>query len=312
MRSTTAGVLAAVAVSLTPGLASSAAAQEAPGAAASPPPSASVKAEAAPGAKIEDVTNTEPRLEIGISPYIWLPSLTGSITAAGQKADVNATFFDILGDTETVFGLMGAIDFKYDRAVFQIDASWMYAKVEDQEAVGLASRGTLSADLKSNMTWLEFFGGYRFIDERLDRDLESTRRFYLDGIVGGRVTFLDMEDTLTASAVVTLPDGTVLNPGESRTYKPSETWFDPFVGLRMGLDFAPGWSLIVRGDVGGFDVGSDFSWQAAGLVGYRWYHKDWSMALFGGFRALGQDYTNGNFIWDVTTYGPLIGMEFAF
>ena len=36
------------------------------------------------------------------------------------------------------------------------------------------------------------------------------------------------------------------------------------------------------------------------------------LAAFGGFRALGQDYTDGGFQWDVITYGPIIGAQFSF
>ena len=39
----------------------------------------------------------------------------------------------------------------------------------------------------------------------------------------------------------------------------SVDWVDPFVGARLRQLLAPGQNLTLRGDVGGFDVGSDFT-----------------------------------------------------
>ncbi len=39
-------------------------------------------------------------------------------------------------------------------------------------------------------------------------------------------------------------------------------WVDPFRGMMWKQPIAPGQSLVVRGDIGGLGVGSNFSWQA--------------------------------------------------
>ena len=41
-------------------------------------------------------------------------------------------------------------------------------------------------------------------------------------------------------------------------------WVDPFVGLRVRHQLSPGSELQFLGDVGGFGVGSDFTWQLFG------------------------------------------------
>jgi hypothetical protein len=48
----------------------------------------------------------------------------------------------------------------------------------------------------------------------------------------------------------------------------SVDWLDPVVGARVRYAVAPGHELFLRGDIGGFGVGSDFSWQAAGGYGF--------------------------------------------
>lgn len=260
-------------------------------------------AEAIPAAK-------DDRFHIAVTPYVWLPSLNGSVTVKGVKTDVDASFFDILSDSERVFGLMGAVDASYDRFVFQVNAAWMTSEVDDQEAG--PRDGTLKADASMDSTWLEFFGGYRFVDHKLDEDPASKRRFSLDGFVGGRVTWLDTDVTLKASADFTLPDGSVLGRDASRDLSGSKEWIEPFFGARAAMDLTENWVGMVRGDIGGFGAGSQFAWQAVAGVGYRWHYETWNFALFGGYRALGQDYEDGQFEWDMIVHGPIIGMEFSF
>ena len=89
-------------------------------------------------------------------------------------------------------------------------------------------------------------------------------------------------------------------------------WTDPIIGLRYGYDITPQWSLRMFGDIGGFGVGSDFTWQGAVLVNYQ----AWQNVVFvAGYRALGADYESGgtnNFTYDAITHGPLIGLDIRF
>jgi hypothetical protein len=41
------------------------------------------------------------------------------------------------------------------------------------------------------------------------------------------------------------------------------------IGLSAGIDITKHWALTVEGDIGGFGVGSDFTWNALGLISYR-------------------------------------------
>ena len=42
----------------------------------------------------------------------------------------------------------------------------------------------------------------------------------------------------------------------------SVDWVDPVVGGRIRYNLVPGQDFILRGDVGGFGVGSQFTWNA--------------------------------------------------
>ena len=72
------------------------------------------------------------------------------------------------------------------------------------------------------------------------------------------------------------------------------------------------------GDVGGFGVGSDFTWGAMGTIGYnfRLFSEKNNARAAVGYRAIYQDYTDGSgddkFKWDVTYHGPILGLVIEF
>ena len=76
------------------------------------------------------------------------------------------------------------------------------------------------------------------------------------------------------------------------------------------------WFVVGRGDIGGFGVASDFSWEALGGIGYE--VKDW-FALSVQYLALGVDYDNGAapgaadfFSYNTIAHGPRLGFIFKF
>lgn len=252
-----------------------------------------------------------PKLECTIAPYIWLTSFTGDLTIRGINFDVDASFFDIVDNTETVLGLMGAVDLVYDKWVFQFSGAWTTAEVERTRS--LNPNLNVSGDLRVDTTWLELFGGYRFIDQPMSDKPEDHRRWRLDGFVGGRLSIIDAEASISSNVFVTLPDGSTIEAGRTRRRDMSESWLEPFLGARFGADLSEHWRTEIRGDVGGFGIdGSDFSWQAAAVIGYRWDFSNWSLTAFGGYRALSQDFSDGGFGWDMIVHGPIIGVGFSF
>ena len=81
----------------------------------------------------------------------------------------------------------------------------------------------------------------------------------------------------------------------------------------MRLKLSDKFSLSLRGDVGGFDVGSQFTYDAIGFVGYDISRVT---SIWLGYRVLGVNYESGSgfskFKYDVTMYGPGLGVAFRF
>jgi hypothetical protein len=89
-------------------------------------------------------------------------------------------------------------------------------------------------------------------------------------------------------------------------------WVDPFVGFRVRHALAPGSELQFLGDIGGFGIGSDLTWQLFAGYGFDF----WQSNLHGviGYRALAVDYTNDSNAnrnnLDLILHGPVVGLSF--
>jgi len=93
----------------------------------------------------------------------------------------------------------------------------------------------------------------------------------------------------------------------------TQSWVDPYLGVRLTLPREDKWRFGFNGFIGGFGVGSDFAWQVFPNLGYRFNNL---FELSGGYRAIYMDYKNGSgneeFTYKLTTYGPQLGGMFHF
>ena len=90
-------------------------------------------------------------------------------------------------------------------------------------------------------------------------------------------------------------------------------WIDPLVGLHYTLPFAGKWTYSLRGDVGGFGVGSDLTWQV--LTAFRRQNTE-RFGWFVGYRIVAYDYEKGSGAdlqrYDLTQQGPMAGINISF
>jgi hypothetical protein len=138
----------------------------------------------------------------------------------------------------------------------------------------------------------------------------------LDFYAGGRYWHQDLK--VSADLALT-PDagGLDINGDRAIARSGSVDWVDPFVGLRLRYKPAIDQELVLRGDVGGFGAGSDFSWQVVGT--FQWYACSfWGMDYdaWVGYRALSVDYSKGSginrFELDDIQHGPVVGVSSKF
>lgn len=98
-----------------------------------------------------------------------------------------------------------------------------------------------------------------------------------------------------------------------RTASTGASWIDPLFGLHYSLPISDAWRMNLRGDIGGFGVGSDLSYQV--LANLRWQANDTVGVVFG-YRLIAFDYEDGKERtyehYDLTEQGPLVGVTVSF
>ena len=100
-----------------------------------------------------------------------------------------------------------------------------------------------------------------------------------------------------------------LNKSLSQTKSKDDFWFDPYVGLRGRYNFNKTYYTAVRGEIGGFGVGADLMWEVEGVVGINLTRSIFTEI---GYRALGGNFEDRDFRFDVVMHGPQITTGITF
>lgn len=283
---------------------------------------------AAQQATVEPATETAQTVEAAADPdpwrlqgtlYGWAIGVAGNVTARGQTVDVNATFPQIMQKSDSIAAFMGNVEASKGRVGVYGDFVW--AKLGfDRSLVsyrnpvpGLQLSATTNTALTTALTVLEAGGFYEF--GRWQHGGGSATS--LDGILGFRYWNIANEIDLNIIGAVNVP---ALGLEFGRTFSVARAngvdWVDPVLGLRLRHQFTPSQQVMLRGDVGGFGFGSQFTWQAAAVYSYNWQFSGYALAALVGYRALGVTYSEG---WGLSTagidavfHGPLIGASLRF
>jgi hypothetical protein len=244
---------------------------------------------AAPAAgQSPDIAPTGDRWVFTVAPYLWVASMDGHAAVGGIKSDVDVPAQDVLKDLS--FGAMLAVDVQKGR--FGVGVNGLFARVSPDSEVG-----NIKIDATSDSAQLAVLPFYRLVEWQYGVSSSGQPlRLVVAPEAGFRYTYLRTE----------------LEIRGGRTVDGSESWVDPLIGSRIGLDLTDRWAIIGEGNFGGFGVGSDFTWNAQAYVGYQFSLFGRPTTLLLGYRALYQDYHHRNFEWDVTMHGPVIGTAIRF
>jgi hypothetical protein len=221
-----------------------------------------------------------------VEPYMMFPNMNGSTgVAALPLVDVNASASDIFSKLK-----MGAMLFlEASNGNWSVNSDLLFMNLEQHATpstilnsgkVNAKQLGWELAGLKRVTPWLEF--GIGALLNSLEMDLNISRNQ-----VGG---------------------GTLSQSGNQ-----SKTWLDPMLIARLNTPANKKFIGQFRGEVGGFGIGSDFSWQVQAIAGYRFSKL---FDLTAGYRAIGLDYNAGDgaktFVYDMVTFGPMLRFGFSF
>jgi opacity protein-like surface antigen len=218
-----------------------------------------------------------------IAPYLWGSGMSGTTGVGDLAVETNMSFSDILDNLE--FGFMGAYRATKDRYSIMFDGLYM-----GLGATQKGPNGILKSDMDMDQLGLEGDVGYALND-----------RFTIFG--GLRFTDLEAKVKITSSGPL----------GGEVSAKLKQSWVDPVIGAYYTWPLSDKWSTTLRGDIGGFGVGSDFAWQ--GIATLRWQVSPRTGVVVA-YRYLDVDYESGKgddyFKYDMAVSGPAMGVVFTF
>ena len=224
--------------------------------------------------------------EFNIIPYALFPYIDGDTTTGrAEDTDVDVGPDDIFDSLESG-GMIYAEAFHESG----FGASLSYA-IMDLEDDGSGPSGFTRAEVD---IYQGIFEGYLYYRT-------ETKTGPMDVFGGIRHWDIDVDLDYTGSI-------------NSESYDSGDDWVDPIVGIRWMPQVSDNWALTLRGDIGGFGAGSDFTWNVQS--GAVWAFAE-SMSLVVQYRALSVDYcegtkgTSGRFCYDTITHGPAIGVAFS-
>jgi len=262
--------------------------------------------------------------QFSFTPYGWMININGDITARGNTVSVNENFFQIVDKSDSLAAFMGYFEARKGKLGVFADVIWLDLGFSGRinakgspfarfPRVVVSVAGNAQANYQSTIiqsgvayevahwqnapgsyTALDLLGGARYWNEEVSLSVNVTGTLAVD--------FKRLGLNLKRSRGIAVANGGTLE------------WVDPVVGARVRHQIAPGKELRVRGDIGGFGAGSDFSWQAAANYGFQTRCFGIPLNLAIGYRALYVDYSEsgpfGKNGLDLLQHGPMMGVSF--
>lgn len=226
--------------------------------------------------------------EFLFEPYVLFSSINGDAKVGRTSGvDVDVNFNDILDVLD--IGYMGHGEVFYKNS-WGLILDYGYMSLNDD--ITIAAGGII--DVKAEQSVFEAFLAKRFSN--------AFRNF--DIFAGIRAWDNKIKITVTPA----------IWPGTAST-QIDESWVDAIIGARYFLSLSEKWTIMYRGDIGGFGLESDFTATVDARI---MYNITDSIILDVGYKALWVDYesgtanTKGHFVYDTMTHGPLIGLIFKF
>lgn len=232
-------------------------------------------------APIPQASSSPDKWEFSIAPYFFLAGLDGTVGVSGQRAEVNATFRDLFRNLD--FAVMGQFEARKGNWSFLGDV--MYMSLSGEKVTPSPFFSDLAVEVKELI--VEPSVAYRVV---------KAERGTVDVLGGVRIWHVNAHLTFQPR-ILPLVD-----------VEGSKNWADPIVGARGVAKLSPRVFAMGRFDVGGFGVGSDFTGQVFGGVGFQVKPK---IALIGGYRYLRADYFNEGFIFKTAMSGIMLGAKFG-
>ena len=219
--------------------------------------------------------------DVDVAVYGWAAGLDGTLAVGEREAAVEVTSNELLK----------ALDFAFMTGFAATSDRWVIDGVFDFADLG--------RDVE--LVTIQAFPG---VDPNVSLDAKQT---IVHGSLGYRVT--DNVDLLGGFRGYYLSSSIDANVGQIAST--SVGWVDPIVGARYRRALGEKWRIGLRGDVGGFGVGSEFAWYVNAFASRQFTDL---VALTFGYRVWDFERQGDQEIveFDATLAGGAIGLTFSF
>ena len=212
-----------------------------------------------------------------IAPYVFVPSIHGTVGALGHNASVHVTGSEIFSNFNG--GLAGYVEARKNRLVIPVDFFW--ARLGTTQGFPLNDFGQTSIRFLQTQTILTPKVGYRIVD---------MEHFKIDALIGFRYWH----------------EGLTITPRPANIpFYGSANWVDAVAGGKFEIPFSSKFWITAGGDAGG--GGASLDYQGVGTINIQ------PKPLFGfylGYRYLYADYSGPKtFLFNVAQSGPILGLN---
>ena len=272
-----------------------------------------------PASAQQAVSDPEP-WRFNFAGYAWLMSVSGNVTARNQTVDTNASFVDLVQKSDSLGGLMGYFEADKGRAGMYADLVFTKLGFGASQTNYRNPIGGLKITTTANaaLTYQLFVAEVGAVFEIHKWSWSETSATALDVLGGFRYWNNSVAASFDVSTNVDLSRLHLERSfGLAVARADAIQWVDPVIGFRVRHQFTPRHEIAVRGDIGGFGLGSQIAWQAVAVYSYAWQLDNGQhLAALLGFRALSMNYSSGSgadaFAINEVMYGPIIGLSYRF
>jgi hypothetical protein len=208
-----------------------------------------------------------------LKPFVWFAGMSSTVGVGDQQGGVDMNFGDILDDLSAAW--MVQFEASNDEWVVFLDTE--YISMNDQ----LDSR---FPDIRTH------------VDQTI---IELGARYKIKGPSGSFEPLAGIRYYKIGTHIYPASGGEGLTSNLD--------WTDPFVGAKFTAPTSERSFFSLRGDVGGFGVGSDFTW--GGNAQFGWDLNDTTQLALG-YRVLDIDYEEAGSSYENQLSGPFLAFSF--
>lgn len=271
------------------------------------------------GSDLSKLAEVRPEWTVHATPYAWMPFLYGSSTIRGRTTDIDLRPIQILENLEAVPWMSyvelrkGPLALYNDIFYAKLGVSGSGVRARDFGPVIAGSLGA-SASLDLEQLVVELGGAYEVARWQSGTGVGTLTAF--DILAGARYWHQRLQVGVDIAGSVNI-GGFDISGDRAINRSGSVDWIDPLIGVRLRHRLGPGQEVVMRADIGGFGIGSYFSWNAMGAYAFDLGVRD-GMKYSGmlGYRALDVDYSEGSgtsrYRYNVLQHGPIMGLTVSF